>query len=200
MNLDFTTGSNNKNTCPSLFNGVSYSTQTAKLTGIDASGQGTAAGQVPPTQLMDPNSYYYDASAGMLFLLVQQTEPNAIGPSPLGNCQDTSTDDPTCPDVAEGESFYSCPADGCVLYTVAVDDTYAPNGAAACTPYGASGNTGYTQSYPSGMDRLVYSSGGAPVSLTLPAFAPIETTLGNETFAHITDSNEATLCPANPDK
>ena len=65
MNLDFTTGSNNKNTCPSLFNGVSYSTQTATLTGIDASGEGTAAGQVPPTQLMNPNSYYYDAGAGM---------------------------------------------------------------------------------------------------------------------------------------
>ena len=81
-----------------------------------------------------------------------------------------------------------------------MDDTYAPNGAAACTPYGASGNTGYTQSYPSGMDRLVYSSGGAPVSLTVPVFGPIETTLGNETFAHITDTNEATLCPANPDK
>jgi hypothetical protein len=200
MNLDFTNGSMNPTTCPSVFNGISYSTQTAVLTGIDASGPGTGAGQVPPTQLMNPNGYYYDAAAGMLFLLVQQTEPNAIGPSPLGNCQDTSTDDPTCPDVAAGESFYSCPADGCVLYTVAVDDTYAPKGAAACTPYGASGNSGYTQSYPNGMDRLVYSSGGAAVSLTVPAFSPIATTLGNETFAHISDTRESILCPINPDK
>jgi hypothetical protein len=62
------------------------------------------------------------------------TNPNA--PSPLGSCTgNPATDDPSCPDVAHGESYYACPKNGCHLYLIGLDDpSYAP-GASNCQPY-----------------------------------------------------------------
>ena len=118
---------------------------------------------------VDADHYYYDAAAGILFLRIVQDVPNAVGPSPLGSCQ---ADSPLpCPQTqAEGETFYSCPPEGCVLYGVTIDAaSYAPSGPTACAPYGGSGATdgsgGYTMAYPEGTDRLAYV---VPAGVTPP--------------------------------
>ena len=68
----------------------------------------------------DFNKYFYDGNTGMLFFYVMQKELNAVGSSPLGSCTDGATD-PACPnpnDPVNPESYYSCPAQGCITYTV----------------------------------------------------------------------------------
>ena len=84
----------------------------------------------------DLSKYYYDATSGMLFFYVVQDAQNAQGVSPLGSCRGQADDDPACPDpFAAGfpESYYGCPAQGCVTYTVRMADgvAYDP-GASAC--------------------------------------------------------------------
>jgi len=124
---------------------------------------GHPAADFPITQLeetdhiskVDATHYYYDATQGLLFFQVIQEAPNALGPSPLGSCQADSLE--PCPQVnSEGETFYSCPAEGCILYTVTVNSaSYQPSGATNCAPYGGSGpvdgSVGYTQAYPQGL-------------------------------------------------
>ena len=83
----------------------------------------------------DFNKYFYDANTGMLFFYVMQKELNAVGTSPLGSCTEGATD-PACPnpnDPDNPESYYSCPAQGCITYTVRLkgDVPYDP-GASAC--------------------------------------------------------------------
>jgi hypothetical protein len=83
----------------------------------------------------DFNKYFYDANTGMLFFYVMQKELNAVGSSPLGSCTDGATD-PACPnpnDPANPESYYSCPPQGCITYTVRIkgDVPYDP-GESAC--------------------------------------------------------------------
>ncbi len=95
-----------------------------------------------PAQMLNadgtPNleSFSYDKDTGMLFLWVAQDEPNPVAPSPLGSCTGNSgTDDPTCPDIAHGETYYACPAKGCHVYLIKLDDpSYSP-GASNCQPY-----------------------------------------------------------------
>jgi len=136
--------------------------------------------------------YFYDSDAGMLFLNVAQTSPNAGGAysSPLGSCDGTAGGD--CAD----SSFYSCPAEGCEAYTVEVTDaSYQPaSGASACTPYG--GIASYEQPYPPGMNRLAYAVGGTvgPV---------VETKLENKTTAYphrAPDNEPQKFCPTNAPK
>ncbi|MGH8275034.1 MAG: G8 domain-containing protein [Gammaproteobacteria bacterium] len=73
--------------------------------------------------------YYYDAATGYLWLNVVQEEPNAKGPSPIGSCDsnfDGGTPDPACPQN-HGESYYVCPKNGCIIYTIAMNDpNYTP--------------------------------------------------------------------------
>lgn len=103
---------------------------------------------------VDATHYYYDADKGLLFFQVIQDVPNAIGPSPLGSCE---ADSPApCPQNGESETFYPCPVEGCILYTVTVNSTdYDPVGPTNCAPYGGSGSDdgdgGYTQTYPQGV-------------------------------------------------
>ena len=110
---------------------------------------------------VDATHYYYDAARGMLFVEVNQDVPNALGPSPLGSCK--AGDPEPCPQIAdpERETFYSCPAQGCILYTVTVNSAaYKPVGPTDCKPYDGSaiddGTAGYTQPYPQNTDRLAY--------------------------------------------
>ncbi len=109
---------------------------------------------------VDATHYYYDAARGLLFVQVGQDVPNASGPSPLGSCK--AGDPEPCPQVdTEGETFYSCPAGGCILYTVTVNSAaYQPVGPTDCKPYDGTGRDdgtgGYTQAYPQGTDRLAY--------------------------------------------
>ena len=67
--------------------------------------------------------FYYDQASGMLYFWVVQDAPNfpvkangtpVFGPSPLGSCHNPKEagDDPSCPDIAAGESYYACPPRG----------------------------------------------------------------------------------------
>jgi hypothetical protein len=74
------------------------------------------------------DKYYYDPVSGMLFFNVVQEFPNPVASSPLGSCSNGATD-PACPDSASPhfESYYACPAQGCVDYRVVLnDDGYTP--------------------------------------------------------------------------
>ena len=84
------------------------------------------------------DKYYYDAPTGWLFLYVAQQDPNPDGPSPLANCKDQSPPDPSCPNNANGETYYVCPAEGCRDYVITVtDNTYTPGVSTCPDPYAA---------------------------------------------------------------
>jgi hypothetical protein len=85
------------------------------------------------------NKYWYDKTNGWLFLWVAQTEPNAKGPSPLGNCTgDAATDPYFCPSNTTKDSYYVCPAEGCPTYRIALSDpSYVPGPSNCGDPYSA---------------------------------------------------------------
>jgi hypothetical protein len=92
------------------------------------------------------NNYFYDSTTGMLYFWIQQTDPNAMGPSPLGNCTGAATDPPFCPQttganaVSTGEAYYNCPAEGCPTYRIVLNDaTYMP-GTSTCPVFGSTGD------------------------------------------------------------
>ncbi|MES2937676.1 MAG: G8 domain-containing protein [Pseudomonadota bacterium] len=131
--------------------------------------------------------YFYDAASGMLFLNLQQKQPNAgsAASSPLGSCNGTITGTDCTP-----ESFYSCPPGGCELYTVSVDSSYAPASASDCTPYG--GAIDYTQPYPASLPRLAYASNGTAVSTTLTV-----TSMLPQYPHNVPNNTPANFCAAN---
>ena len=67
-----------------------------------------------------------------------------MGPSPLGSCCDKTKfacdpakNDPVCPDfnnpdVNQRESYYPCPPQGCITYTVRLDDSTWKPGPSKC--------------------------------------------------------------------
>ncbi|MDO8432318.1 MAG: G8 domain-containing protein [Candidatus Binatus sp.] len=182
FNLDFTAGlAHVMSNCPSIPNGSGgFTQQTATFKTVDVT-----PGTIPAT--LDPSTVYYDENAGMLYLLMQETQPVAHGPSPLGAC-------PGAIGCDDEETFYSCPAGGCLLYTIQADSTYKPVGAMACDPYDPALGTnsfslpGYALPYPSGLNTLAYLSNGKPVSLskgTDPQFS---------SFPNIVDNNPSLVC------
>ena len=102
------------------------------------------------------DKYYYNPDTGMLYFNVVQDIPNPDGASPLGACltsnkalgcgsacpagsfqranPDCSCTDNPCPnpesdDPKVFENYYTCPAPGCVAYTVMLNDpSYVPAG------------------------------------------------------------------------
>jgi len=100
------------------------------------------------------DKYFYDTSTGMLYFNVVQSIQNPEGASPLGacltpgtalgcasscpdgsfqraapdcSCTDNPCPNPNSPDPKVHENYYTCPAPGCVAYTVMLnDDTYVP--------------------------------------------------------------------------
>ncbi len=60
----------------------------------------------------------------MLFFYVVQDYDNPEAPSPLGSCVSVkgSAIDPSCPKFKQGESYYACPRQGCIDYTVRLED------------------------------------------------------------------------------
>jgi len=131
------------------------------------------------------DKYFYDdnpksAGFGMLYFYAAQDQPNAIAPSPLGSCSnppDPTKDDPSCPDYTKSkhdfrESYYACPAQGCTVYTVYLND---PNykysvdlddptnnpGKSTCTPYPL-----YNQDAPTKVAKLVLPGKTDPITFT----------------------------------
>ncbi len=69
------------------------------------------------------DNYFYDSASGILFLYVQQDSKNAHGIFPLGSCPG----DAACPDANELDTYFPCPPQGCVNYSIKVDNTkYTP--------------------------------------------------------------------------
>ncbi len=115
------------------------------------------AGSIAELQNSDgtPNlqKYFYDASRGLLFFNVAQDVPNPFGTSPLGSCTGGAGDDPSCPNLAEGQSYYACPAAGCPDYLVELDDPGYIPGPSNCEPYPT-----YAQDHPA--DELLLAHAG----------------------------------------
>src|SRR5262249_17971901 len=88
------------------------------------------------------DTFHYDKTNGWLFLWVAQTEDNAHGPSPLGDCKckpgdEACKDDPSyCPSKTTGEPYYVCPAKGCPTYRIELNDPdYKPGEEDCGDPY-----------------------------------------------------------------
>ncbi len=134
----------------------------------------TLAGSVAelnPGGVPDPTKYYYDKKTGMLFFDVVQDLPNAIGPSPLGSCgPGTPMPNPTeCPQAPE--SYYACPAPGCEVAIVRLEDSSYVPGPSDCRGPGGEDtytydNGVYAQNPPPDQNQLALSAGGAPVIVT----------------------------------
>jgi len=106
-------------------------TTDGKLNGPPVEVQG---GKVVKSTL---NNYYYDKDNGWLFVWVAQTEANAHGPSPLGDCTGASTDPFYCPSkTTPGDTYYVCPAQGCPTYRIELNDpNYKPGESNCGDPY-----------------------------------------------------------------
>jgi G8 domain len=100
----------------------------------------------------DLTHYSYDPASGMLFFYVAQKFPNPIGPSPLGSCTDTSNPESGCPEVAHGESYYACPAQGCPDYIVRLGDSSYMPGESDCGDLSK-----YYEDAPKAQNQLAYS-------------------------------------------
>jgi hypothetical protein len=90
------------------------------------------------------DKFSYDSTTGMLYLWIAQTDPNAVGPSPLGNCTGSSNDPAFCPQspngLSTGEAYYNCPAEGCPTYRIAMNDASYTPGTSACPVFGSTGD------------------------------------------------------------
>jgi hypothetical protein len=124
------------------------------------------------------DKYFYDSARGLLFLNVVQDAPNAFGPSPLGSCSDPkkTTDDPTCPDLVDGENYDACPAGGCHDYVVRLNDSTFQPGRSTCEP-----DPSYAQNAPLNQNVLVLKDDTANRAIetkevggtgTFPHYAP----------------------------
>ena len=110
--------------CPGAKAPASVSTLSPATSISELTADGTPNGK----PVLD--KYYYDPATGYLYLNIVQQTPNPIGPSPTGSCDSHyvgSNPDPACPDNAVGETYYACPKNGCIDYTITINDpSYTP--------------------------------------------------------------------------
>jgi hypothetical protein len=119
-------GNSYDGTCPATSNGK----PVTSLTPASSIGELTNSDGSPNLDV-----YYYNASTGMLYLNVVQDEPNPVAPSPTGSCGNgNDPDDPSCPHHLQGESYYACPKNGCIIYTIAQNDPNYDPGPSNCAP------------------------------------------------------------------
>ncbi|MGD0074116.1 MAG: G8 domain-containing protein [Candidatus Binataceae bacterium] len=98
---------------------------TSQLTEVKTIAEMTTDGKLNGPPNLD--KFFYDKNLGILFFWVAQTDPNARGPSPLGNCTGSASDPPFCPDHTTDESYYICPPEGCSTYRIVLNDpNYVP--------------------------------------------------------------------------
>ncbi|MFZ0589263.1 MAG: G8 domain-containing protein [Bryobacteraceae bacterium] len=134
---------------------------TTQLTEVASINQMTVDGNL--NGLPNLNNFFYDKQRGLLFFWVAQTEPNAAGQSPLGNCTGSAGDPSYCPDKSTGDTYYVCPPEGCSTYRVSLNDpnyTPGPSDCPAGIVYGP-----YTwPAQPVNQNRLVLADTHAIVS------------------------------------
>jgi len=110
----------------------------------------------------DFNKYFYDRNTGMLFFYVTQDVPNAHGAAPTGSCPDKNN--PACPDEQnELDTYYPCPPQGCINYSVQVNDPGYQPGVSSCPAtaiYGSGAQIDYTLPEPPNANKLAYVGGG----------------------------------------
>jgi hypothetical protein len=130
--------------------------------------------EVTPTS----DKYYY--KNGVLTFYAHQDDDNPEGPSPIGECltptQQAScpascptfqtpfpdcsckTDNP-CPDFAHGETYYSCPPQGCTDYRIEVlDNNYSPNAVADCGANPAMCSSALPMNAPANENQLTWAT------------------------------------------
>lgn len=118
----------------------------------------------------DGDKYYFDVLNGMLFFYVQQDFKNAHAVFPLGSCPG----DAACPGANELDTYFPCPPQGCVNYSVVVDNTYTPGKS------GAMVDPGTFPLAPQNQNKLAYVGGGVVDSQPLisskgmPHWAPAQ--------------------------
>ncbi len=122
------------------------------------------------------NNYFYDKDTGMLFFYVMQDRPNVSYTSPLGSC-DVANPPSYCPNpkgTPYPESYYACPAEGCLTYTVRLDDPDYDPAPSACVAEGKKTiyetNPAYAQPPIEGANQLAFVDG----TQTRPAGAIVE--------------------------
>ncbi|MCC6868970.1 MAG: hypothetical protein IT522_09115 [Burkholderiales bacterium] len=130
--------------------------------------------------------YYYDTDTGMLFFYVKQDRPNVVSTSPLGSC-DVANPPGYCPNPKGNpypESYYACPAEGCLTYTVRLDDADYDPAPSACVAAGKKTiyetNAAYAQPPIVGANQLAFVDGDG----TRPAGAIVEALDQNATSAY----------------
>lgn len=108
------------------------------------------------------DNYYYDKDTGMLFFYVKQDRPNVVYTSPLGSCDTGGSKPYYCPDATANppESYYACPAEGCLTYVVRLDDPAYEPVESACN---GSQPTDIYKYVPKGETKTVYEQPPIPV-------------------------------------
>jgi hypothetical protein len=175
--------------CPSKSSSGSPVTTLSKA---DLYSDLTADGKPNGTPNLD--KYFYDKTNGWLFLWVAQTEANAKGPSPLGNCTGAASDPDFCPGKTTGESYYVCPAQGCPSYRIVLNDEKYTPGASNCgDPYSAAQGYEWADG-PKNENTLVIA--GTETSIVPKSEAGLDIG-GKFPFPHYSTTSKLD-CPVNP--
>jgi hypothetical protein len=93
----------------------------------------------------------------MLYFYVMQDAENARGAGPIGSCPG----DPACPGADELDTYYSCPPQGCINYSVELAGAYTPGTPNCDAKAGGSVYTyqggRYALPVPANQNRLAYA-------------------------------------------
>ncbi|MGH8225619.1 MAG: G8 domain-containing protein [Gammaproteobacteria bacterium] len=121
------------------------------------------------------HKYYYNSTTGYLYLNIVQQTHNPIGPSPTGSCDSYyvgSNPDPACPDwqAKNPESYYACPQNGCIDYTITMNDSsYTPGPSPTTSRWlPAAANLKPAPAHP---NKLVVIYGSNPGTVVAPVLA-----------------------------
>ena len=145
----------------------------------------TLADLTKPDGTPTGDNYFYDSEAGMLFFYVQQESKNAHGKMPFGSCPQ----DAACPDENELDTYFPCPPQGCVVYSVNVDPqkyTPAPN----VTPFMPAQIAKYEQAPPQNQNRLAYVNADGSIGDIVDS----NPTMSSKNFLHWTQK-KGEFCP-----
>jgi len=182
-----------------------------------------------PVKGVPANKYFYDQATGMLFFYVKQDSANAQSPatqngginwgtpSPIGACAKPDgapanwKPDSACPQADELETYYSCPPEGCVNYSVELNDAnYQPGPSKCITLAGGKDNNdvqtlyeyqnkSYTLASPTGQNRLAYTQtvGNPTIAYKGTPVKPVDD-VSNKAYLHALPDKEPSCSKPNP--